>query len=744
MNLDLTILKHVLDNKVYAQDFADHYPPEMFTKDYRILAGNIIKYILAYRSSPTKRPFLDRITNQSLKDYLEEKWNELEKVTVDPNEYQYHLEQLKKRYEKVKINSIQKIIALESENTPFEKGKQVGLVLQQIQSVKEGRSYTQRTAKEHLPYFKEYIEGTKEEKQAHLIPTFYALIDGATNGLSPQELVIIAGESASGKMLALSTPIPTPLGFVDMGDIKPGDKVFGQNGKACTVMAESEVKTEKAWKLTFSDGTTIIAHDDHLWKTFTINERQKLNNSHYEGTIKATKEIVATLKSTEGRDCHSIPLCKSLDLPEKDLPLDPYFLGLWLGDRNEIYESDFQSVLQDLSLIDNKHIPSQYLWASERQRLDLLQGLIDSEDCVNNDGSLWFSNKLKSLSEGVAFLIRSLGWSCQIHQNKNFNNYTISFAQPFSAFLRITKAERVAPIPMKCIQVDSEDHLYLAGKGFVPTHNSFLLNNMATQMWLQGTQYKGSEINRGYNILFFSLEMGYQQCFDRFMARLTGVPYNNFAGTMSHEERQKVYKAMEFIEKFPYQFEIVDIPRNLTVREMELRYQESLLTHKPDVVVVDYMGLMGDANNREQDWLKLGLLAGELHEFARTYDVVMLTAAQLTDLKRGNKGEAPKSEDAAVGMHRIGRSSLIMHHANLGIQIEKRVGEDKHTDLKYHLIKNRKGPLGKGFLSKDFARGTLLDRGVEESAKNDKQSLNSVDLLAKIKELKAAGIKEED
>lgn len=832
MNLDASILKHLIDNKVFAQDIADHYPPEMFKKEFRILAAQLIKYVLAYRSSPTKGPFLDRVKNESLKQHLAEEWNKIEKVQVDSNDYQYYLEQLKARYEKIKLASIQRIIDLSNEEDPVEKGRQVAMVLQQIKSVKEGRAYTQRTAKDHLPFFKEYIEGTKEDKQAHLIPTFYAVIDNATDGLSPQELVIIAGESASGKMLSLDTPIPTPDGFKNMRDIHPGDLVFGRDGKACKVLAESSVRKEKGWEFTFHDGSKIISHDDHQWLTFNKNERQQLHKCTdnfrekirkqrgtkeakpnrclppAQGSVKTTSEIIETftfpapsLKEGKGFN-HAIPLTDPLELPHKQLPLDPYVLGLWLGDgtssagaittadkeckealvkagfectaentklnkdgslnkASTYWFKDLANLLKEMNLLKNKHVPEDYLWAHRDQRLALLQGLMDSDGCANEDGSLEFCNKNYNISKAIVFLVRSLGWTCQVKESNAFlykkgcgKRYRVSFSIPMPAFRlsrklkkqklcknrklpfrRIIKAERTPIVEMKCIEVDASDHLYLAGEGLVPTHNSFLLNNLATQMWLQGSTFKGSELNRGYNVLFFSLEMGYQQCFDRFVARLTGVPYRNFSGTLSYEEKEKIYEATKFIERYPYEFEIVDIPRNLTVREMELRYQESLLTHKPDIVVVDYMGLMGDAGNKEQDWLKLGLLAGELHEFARTYDVVLLTAAQLTDLKRGNKGEAPKSEDAAVGMHRIGRSSLIMHHANLGIQIEKRVGEEKYTDLKYHLIKNRKGPLGKGFLSKDFAKASLLDRGVEEENKNAQVSLNSSGLTAKIKAL---------
>ena len=70
----------------------------------------------------------------------------------------------------------------------------------------------------------------------------------------------------NGKQLALDTPIPTPQGFTNMGDLKVGDTVFDENGNPCHVVAKSPVDdTEQAYKLTFKDGTSIIAGERHLW-----------------------------------------------------------------------------------------------------------------------------------------------------------------------------------------------------------------------------------------------------------------------------------------------------------------------------------------------------------------------------------------------------------------------------------------------------------------------------------------------
>ena len=266
---------------------------------------------------------------------------------------------------------------------------------------------------------------------------------------------------------------------------------------------------------------------------------------------------------------------------------------------------------------------------------------------------------------------------------------------------------------------------------------SQLLLNMAVQMWAQENNFEtpAADFKPGRSILYFSLEMPYDDCFNRFLARVAGVPERSIArGTLDEGQLARVRKAKKFIQEFQdagYYFDIVDVPRNVSVNEIELRYNDALLRYKPDIVVVDYMGIMHEPSlEKEQDWLKMGGLAGMLHELSRDYGFIMLTAVQLTDIKRGSKGKDP-SDNQRVGVHRIGRSSHIMHHANVGIQIESRPNEINYPDMRYHVIKNRKGPLGQGNLIKNFANATLIDVVNPNDAKTGEMSSDDIQGIAK-------------
>jgi len=234
---------------------------------------------------------------------------------------------------------------------------------------------------------------------------------------------------------------------------------------------------------------------------------------------------------------------------------------------------------------------------------------------------------------------------------------------------------------------------------------SIMLNNLALNMWLQGSSIDNPEYKKGYNVQYFSLEMPYKQCFRRSMARLSSVPSYALRSCQITEPAplERLAKAARLIKNSPWEFDIVDIPRGVTVKDIEARFLDAENRgYRPDVVVVDYLGLMNADGVFGDDWLKIGEIAGQLHEFARVYKVPVLTAVQLN---------RPKGKDPSdiIGLHRIGRSSQIMHHASIGIQIETRQDEDTYPDLIYHLIKCRDGERGQHLLKKDFRCASLTD-----------------------------------
>lgn len=170
----------------------------------------------------------------------------------------------------------------------------------------------------------------------------------------------------------------------------------------------------------------------------------------------------------------------------------------------------FGEVLSSLALISNKHIPDLYLRASVDQRWALLQGLMDTDGTSAKNGNCSFSNTNHRLIAGVVELTASLGLKPKVIERsstcngKRFPSLVVRFtaykhqpvfrltrkmnrlrdaaspqSRPTESLARsIVSIDKIASVPVKCIAVDSADHLYLAGRTMIPTHNTTVEENV--------------------------------------------------------------------------------------------------------------------------------------------------------------------------------------------------------------------------------------------------------------------------
>jgi phage terminase large subunit-like protein len=384
--------------------------------------------------------------------------------------------------------------------------------------------------------------------------------DGRSVGVRRFRKAFITEGRKNAKALALSTPLPTPDGWVRMADVKVGDKLFDERGQITRVIYTSDVMVgHTCYELTFSDGAKIVADAGHLWHT-DMKKTHRPHSKRFTSTdfIHTTEEIARTLSvdtpfnKTHGRVewNHRIRVAEPLTLPAKDLPINPYVLGCWLGDghsngaRITIGYSDIQIVdeiaktgvpihetksrsgncglfslstqegarndptnsfghkLSALNLRNNKHIPMPYLRASIEQRQTLLQGLNDTDGTISPAGQCSFSTSNALLAEGVIELLCSLGykptqsvgrallygkdcgtcfkiqfWAYQGQEvfrlERKRNRQKNAPATSTRASMRqIVAVNPIPSEPVRCIQVDSQSKLYLAGETMIPTHNT--------------------------------------------------------------------------------------------------------------------------------------------------------------------------------------------------------------------------------------------------------------------------------
>jgi replicative DNA helicase len=257
------------------------------------------------------------------------------------------------------------------------------------------------------------------------------------------------------------------------------------------------------------------------------------------------------------------------------------------------------------------------------------------------------------------------------------------------------------------------DLLIIAGES--NSGKSMWMNNMAVQIYMQQNRIDMVDnFSQGYNVAYFSLEMPYDDCFRRTLARMADVQeYGIRDARLGEAEAKGLSQACKFMKKYPYQFDIIDVPRGFSVENLEVMFEEIKSEYVPDVIFIDYLGLMEDIDNDNDDWLAIGQLAGKIHEFARVHAVPVVTAVQLNRIDPTFRKSSVKS----IGLHRIGRSALIATHATLILQIETREDEDTHDDFIYHIIKNRYGQSNKSHsVYKNLSKCSIIDKPYDVEA----------------------------
>ena len=316
-------------------------------------------------------------------------------------------------------------------------------------------------------------------------------------------------------------------------------------------------------------------------------------------------------------------------------------------------------------------------------------------------------------------------------ENKNIKDYLPTFVEKFNAKKNNPELEtglmtHYSFLDFATNGLKPADFVLIAGEsGF---GKSLFLNNIGIQVWMQNNTIDSREFTTGKNIIYFSLEMPYEDCFNRLISRLAGVPVRNIENAkLSREDFVKVRKALDFIDKYPYQFKIVDI---IDVCANDL---ENILINseeKFDAIFVDYLGIMKtNEKSEESDWLTQGKISYELRAIARKYELPMFSAVQL------NRKAPAKDSSENIGLNRLARSGTIATHATHVIQIESRQNEEMHPDFVCHLIKCRKGPKVKGTLIKDLACATLTDNYVKESSDDQNNFYDTNDISEEIENL---------
>lgn len=516
------------------------------------------------------------------------------------------------------------------------------------------------------------------------VPTPWSFLPRMHGG----RLYVLGGYPADGKLLALDTPLPTPNGWTTVGDLRVGDWLIGADGKPCEVSFVTETKDNRVtYEVEFSDGEVIVACADHLWLTETVQERASRSRAdrrvyndaspfsrrqeRLAPQVRTTQEIADTLYvGTDRRANHAIRNPEPLELPECDLPIDPYLLGLWLGDGDtgnasittadpEILEAiralghetphrdryhygivrgGFSKQLRQAGVLGHKHVPSIYLRASQAQRLALVQGLMDTDGSVSKRGQAEFCTVLPQLASAMHELLVSLGINTTVKVGRSFLNgreyrprHRLLFTTTMPVFRLKRKLDRLpatvpdscgyrtitairpaASVPMRCLTVANESHLFLAGKSMIPTHNT-----------VQASHFFRCAIEARVPTGFVTLEMNWQDLIERLAANM-GLPAKRVqSGRFEEPQRGQAASVVAKMAMLADHGRIIDNP---VCTPSDLR--RYVKAYGLEFLIVDHLHMFQLDPQKQRESIE-EVIRG-IWQVAREFDIPVLLLAQLS------------------------------------------------------------------------------------------------------------------
>jgi len=522
------------------------------------------------------------------------------------------------------------------------------------------------------------------------------------------QLITVTGIPSHGKALDVNTKIPTPLGFYCLIHLKKGDKVYDENGQECSIVWKSEIWEDRpTYKITFSDNSYLIADENHEWLTDTWESRRSYVNSVKNGrekngvlknkgtdqtskrtfaSIKTTGEIISTIKTkNDKRNNHSVNLCKPIVGVKCNYIINPYVLGCWLGDGNSAdggFTSDDTEIidnirrnykvtkrahkygygiigikanLRGMNLLNNKHIPNEYLFGSEQDRLQLLCGLMDTDGhCSKVEARSEYCGTNKRLVEDVYKLICSLGIKATFVE-ADAKLYGKFISKKYRVFFKtnkvvfqlkrkqcvideyfknrktrgnsvryITNIERVYGHQTQCIEVDSDSHLFLAGEQCVPTHNSNFIEDYCLNLILENDLKLSA-----YSPEHFPMS----QHQSSFAEKIIGKPFLTDCYGVSRINKMELEKYIEWSKNKIY----LTMPEKSTPPNWDWlfqKFEEQIYRYGIDVFIID---AFNKVKMKDGSLFEINDILSRLTLFAQMHGVIVFLVAHPTKMRRDDK-----------------------------------------------------------------------------------------------------------
>ncbi|AFM04765.1 replicative DNA helicase [Bernardetia litoralis DSM 6794] len=612
------------------------------------------------------------------------------------------------------------------------------------------RKRTSDMASVYLNTLKDLEEKRKNKTGITGIQSGFTALDRITAGWQRSDLIILAARPGMGKAQPLDAKLLSQNGWKTMGEIKKNDFLAGSDGKFYQVKDVFPQGNKPIYKVTFEDNTSTECCEEHLWITFQQSENKL--------AVRSLQEIKNTLLTDAGKPNHYIPMIMPIQWEDKKLPLSSYLVGLFVTNENqtsflankeafsfvnttsekmaETYEKlqhAFGNKMVNFS--EEPFIPQEYLWASVRQRTELLNGMLAFSGRLDKDCKGKYKTDSSRLKNDFIFLIRSLGgmvWFKEKQNEKGENYFYLEFELPASLsdletgrdtttnnslsplFKYITKIDFIGNKEAACIKIDSSDSLYVTDD-FILTHNTaFVLSALAN-----------AAVKYDHCVAIFSLEMSAEQLLTRMMSSEAEVESQKLrnGSIADHEWEQLVHRTTQLSASKIF---IDDTPA-ITMLELRAKARRLKSQHNLDMIVIDYLQLMsGDAGkgggNREQE---IAGISRALKQLAKELDVPVMALSQLSRAVETRGGDKkPMLSDLRESGCLVAETQIVEAHTGKIFTIKELADREKQTPF-YCLALGNDKKIRPYLMSKVFYSGIKQTyQLITRSGKSIKASAN--------------------
>ena len=330
--------------------------------------------------------------------------------------------------------------------------------------------------------------------------------------------------------------------------------------------------------------------------------------------------------------------------------------------RCHAHHGTLQASLRTIGVLGRKHIPAAYKRSSECQRRALLAGLLDTDGTVTNSGCVQLTNTSAALANDAYELIVSLGYRCTIRPKRvqgrsedTSTAYTLTFSSDEDVFglerkrllhkdrrsrqfqrrntRFITAVRPVESVTVRCIQVDSEDHLYLAGRGMTPTHNSTLALDFA----------RAAAIKYNQATVVFSLEMSRSEITMRLISAEAGINLQKIRrGKLEDRDWEKLARLASEFDAAPL---FIDDSPNMSLMEIRAKCRRLKQRNNLRLVIIDYLQLMTSGKKVESRQQEVSEFSRALKLLAKELEVPVVALSQLNRGPEQRTDKKPQVSD---------------------------------------------------------------------------------------------------